>query len=1129
MNREQFANALPRLSESLARLKDFQRQTVDYVFRRMYTDPDPTTRFLVADEVGLGKTKVAQGLIARALQHLDDKIERIDVVYVCSNAAIARQNLNRLNPLPDCEFNFATRLTLLPLQLRGLRKNRLNMVSFTPGTAIDTSGGGVWLERAVLYWMLHRGLSDVVGTTGTPLRNLLQASIQDADAWRRRLEENKFAEVGENSREPEGRAYDARLAQAFCEAVQVDKGLSDGLRDALDRFKRWREAPSPEDSRLRYDIIGRLRAKLARICVDELEPDIVVLDEFQRFQELFEGQTEAAEIARALFDFKDPKGNEARVLLLSATPYRMLTLADEDEDHHRGFLQTFRFLARDSEPELAALKSDLDRHRLALDGSGEPKLDPAKTAEAIRSRLLVRMCRTERVGLTERHDAMVQEVRLVAPLTPAGVRSAVALDRVASALGVADPVEYWKSAPYALSFMRDYELKRSLQGAAAKPTEGLLAALESDPRFLLKRDDVRRWRPLAIDHGRAQSLSDDTVGRGLWRLLWLPPALPYITPSGAYADVGQTTKALVFSCWNVVPDSIAGLLSYESERRMLAEGTETTAYDATESRARARLAFPVVHEGGKPRAGSMMTLALLYPSVALATHIDPLAIACEDGDGAPVTLQRMREVIRARFDRLLTEKVTRFGGTQGPVDQRWYWALPALLDVPHTRLLDWLDRAEGAVDDELESLPDDDSAETKMYFSSLFEAGDDGGERDEGFRLHVRELRDLVLEAKRSRSAGGTKILGRPPDDLAETLADLALASPAVCALRALHRLTRTGMEVDSRALLSSAARIARGFRTLFNVPETKALLRATEGDEERTPYWRRVLQYCCDGNLQSVLDELVHLKLDDTGTRDQPRAAQVSAIATEIAEALSPRTSNVAVDDIRARPRAGRVDIERFGLRCRFAMRYGELRDERDGSTIRATVVKAAFNSPFRPFVLATTSIGQEGLDFHHYCHRVYHWNLPSNPVDLEQREGRVQRYEGHAVRLNIAREFGLRGIRDHWDDHEEDPWDCLMKLARAARPAAASDIVPYWIFETPGGVSVERRVPMLPMSREHGDLERLKRDLATYRLVFGQPRQEDLLALLQKRGVHLDQQAQRHWRVDLTPPARDDGAEVQ
>jgi len=49
----------PDTSSALAGLKDFQRATVDYVFDRFYGQ-DPTRRFLVADEVGLGKTLVAK-------------------------------------------------------------------------------------------------------------------------------------------------------------------------------------------------------------------------------------------------------------------------------------------------------------------------------------------------------------------------------------------------------------------------------------------------------------------------------------------------------------------------------------------------------------------------------------------------------------------------------------------------------------------------------------------------------------------------------------------------------------------------------------------------------------------------------------------------------------------------------------------------------------------------------------------------------------------------------------------------------------------------------------------------------------------------------------------------------------
>lgn len=83
----------------LAGLKDFQRDTVDYVFRRMYEDDPPARRFLVADEVGLGKTLVAKGIVARTIEHLraKDPLLRIDVIYICSSLSIARQNINRLN------------------------------------------------------------------------------------------------------------------------------------------------------------------------------------------------------------------------------------------------------------------------------------------------------------------------------------------------------------------------------------------------------------------------------------------------------------------------------------------------------------------------------------------------------------------------------------------------------------------------------------------------------------------------------------------------------------------------------------------------------------------------------------------------------------------------------------------------------------------------------------------------------------------------------------------------------------------------------------------------------------------------------------------------------------------------
>ena len=89
-------------------LKDFQRRTVDYVFRRLYEDRPGTRRFLIADEVGLGKTLVARGLIARAIDRLWDQQERITIVYICSNASIARQNIRRLNVTGQKDFELAS-------------------------------------------------------------------------------------------------------------------------------------------------------------------------------------------------------------------------------------------------------------------------------------------------------------------------------------------------------------------------------------------------------------------------------------------------------------------------------------------------------------------------------------------------------------------------------------------------------------------------------------------------------------------------------------------------------------------------------------------------------------------------------------------------------------------------------------------------------------------------------------------------------------------------------------------------------------------------------------------------------------------------------------------------------------
>jgi len=181
--------------------------------------------------------------------------------------------------------------------------------------------------------------------------------------------------------------------------------------------------------------------------------------------------------------------------------------------------------------------------------------------------------------------------------------------------------------------------------------------------------------------------------------------------------------------------------------------------------------------------------------------------------------------------------------------------------------------------------------------------------------------------------------------------------------------------------------------------------------------------------------------------------------------------------------------------MRGHFALRFGEEKTDDDRGLNRAEQVRTAFNSPFWPFVLATTSVGQEGLDFHHYCHAVVHWNLPANPVDLEQREGRVHRYKGHAVRKNVA---DAQGRRAESFDGAHDPWQAMFEAARGTRDPGDSDLVPYWVYPRQNGAAIERHVSALPLSRDAERYSALRRSLAVYRMVFGQSRQEELAAYL-------------------------------
>ena len=150
-----------QIEETLKGLKDFQLKTVEYVFEQLYTRK--RNKMLIADEVGLGKTIVAKGLIAKAygLFTPDRKKPVFNVIYICSNQALAKQNLAKLNFTNDPQaIDYSEdddRLTgLAYVSEKEEAAFPFRIKAFTPATSFDdNTRAGKADERILLYRLLY--------------------------------------------------------------------------------------------------------------------------------------------------------------------------------------------------------------------------------------------------------------------------------------------------------------------------------------------------------------------------------------------------------------------------------------------------------------------------------------------------------------------------------------------------------------------------------------------------------------------------------------------------------------------------------------------------------------------------------------------------------------------------------------------------------------------------------------------------------------------------------------------------------------------------------------------------------------------------------------------------------------
>ena len=1084
----------------LADLKDFQRRTARWAFERMFADGDPAIRFLVADEVGLGKTHVAKGVIAQVIDHLRRTGDaRHDIVYVCSNRAIARQNVRKLAPEgiePLEDVDRLTMLALAELNDGDAGQAGVNLLAITLGTSLKYGRHtGMFRERCLAYaflrahwggsvmtrrarWVFWHGVS-----AGNPderlkreerrIRPLIEGSLGD---FAELLEESDMTRRGQ--RKPTIGAIFERLVE----------GLA------------WKRKFPDDLLEQRSELIGEVRRIMAIVGISALRPDLVVLDEFQRFKDLLRPEPDnfAADLAHRLFDYKDPAtGRATRTLLLSATPYRMYTTADEiDGNHYEDFVDTCSFLLQDP-TRVDRLQRRFNALRGALFSRGSLGYAESICGD-IGTQLRDVISRTERLAATPDRDGMLRELDAEVQVGPDDLRAYLRLGDLAEFVEHHEPTEYWKSGPYLVNFMERYKLKEAVVHATEDGRLAGVDRLHPGPG-LLNWDEIEEYRHVDPQNGRLRWLLHDLERHRAFQLLWIPPSMRYYDAGSVYetAEATSFTKRLIFSGWAVVPKAVSSLVSFEAERRAFVARNHkyTTDY---RRRGGQRLAFrtteritgevrPGEAAAGR-RAAAMTAFLLTWPSPSLAEFGDPRPLARREGRQVAEVLDDVAAKVADAV-----EPLVRLTPSVGVVDQRWYWAAPLFLDRQLHPSAPRLLLTQGA--------------------ESLWE-GDQAGR---GLRAHLAEARAMAER--------GPEALGRTPDDLVEVLAELAVGGPAQCGLRMINSVS--GLPISHDRVVENAARVGAAFRSFFNAPEVTAVIvgadsEGSDADDRVSRYWRNVIRHSIDGNLQAVLDEHAHVLRDWLGylnfVDDSRRMAAADDIASSVAEALELRTSSFRVDIPGQRRSGDGIEFHERRMRTRFAVAFGNQTLD-DGGEARVESVSRAFNSPFWPFVLTSTSIGQEGLDFHLWCHAVIHWNLPSNPVDLEQREGRVHRYKGHAVRRNIATTLGPE-LRANAISDGVNPWGELFAMAVARTTDADGEMVPYWVFHQ-GAAKIERHVPVMPFSRDAAALPRLRKTLAAYRLAFGQPRQEELVEFLgaDRSDADLLRLASR-LRIDLSPP---------
>ena len=180
------------------------------------------------------------------------------------------------------------------------------------------------------------------------------------------------------------------------------------------------------------NFIYNLRMMFAQISVEFLNPDLVIMDEFQRFKFLISADelSETGILAKRFLN-----GNGTKVLLLSATPYKLYSTLEEInesqiDEHYSEFIQVMNFLIDDEkrQREFKDIWSNLSVQLRQIDFDNISVIEAKKKAE---SAMYNGVCRTERTAAINNGDFINDEsTKMPISITEKDIISYVEADKL---------------------------------------------------------------------------------------------------------------------------------------------------------------------------------------------------------------------------------------------------------------------------------------------------------------------------------------------------------------------------------------------------------------------------------------------------------------------------------------------------------------------------------------------------------------------------------------------------------------------------------------------------------------------------------------------------------------------------